>query len=47
MNPLVFNISKRILASILIFCIFIYVTVFICTIPSSYTVKKIDGKWTA
>ncbi|MDF2893156.1 MAG: binding-protein-dependent transport system inner rane component, partial [Clostridia bacterium] len=33
--------------SILIFCIFIYVTVFICTIPSSYTVKKIDGKWTA
>ncbi|HYE10464.1 MAG TPA: ABC transporter permease [Patescibacteria group bacterium] len=47
MNPLVFNTLKRILASILIFCIFIYITVFICTIPRSYTVKKIDGKWTA
>lgn len=47
MNPLVFSISKRILASILIFCIFIYATVFIVSIPSDYTVRKVDGKWTA
>lgn len=47
MNPLVLNISKKVLASILIFCIFIYATVFIITIPKSYTVKKVDGKWTA
>ena len=46
MNPLFFNISKRILASVLILCIFIYVTVFINTIPRSYTVKKVDGNWT-
>lgn len=47
MNPLVLNIAKKIIASILIFCIFIYATVFICTFPANYTVKKIDGKWTA
>ena len=47
MNPLIYNISKRVLATILIFCIFIYATVFICTFPSNYTVKKVDGKWTA
>ena len=47
MNPLIFSITKRVLASILIFCIFIYATVFICSIPASYTVKKVDGKWTA
>ncbi|MDF2590842.1 MAG: binding-protein-dependent transport system inner rane component [Clostridia bacterium] len=47
MNPLIYSISKKILATILIFCIFIYATVFICLVPSSYTVKKVDGKWTA
>ena len=47
MNPLFFNFLKRFLASILIFSIFIYITVFICSIPKNYTVKKVDGKWTA
>ena len=46
MNPLFFNISKKIAASILLFCIFIYVTVFICTFPQNYTVKQVNGKWT-
>lgn len=47
MNPLTFNILKRILASVLIFCIFIYVTVFICVFPKNYTIKQVDGKWTS
>lgn len=47
MNPMVFSITKKVLASILIFCIFIYATIFICSIPTNYTVKKVDGKWTA
>ena len=47
MNPIIFSIAKRVLGSILIFCIFIYATVFICSFPNSYTVKKVDGKWTA
>jgi ABC-type dipeptide/oligopeptide/nickel transport system permease component len=47
MNPLVFNIVKRVLASILIFCVFIYVTVFISVVPKNYTIKQVDGKWMA
>lgn len=47
MSPLTFNIIKRVLASVLIFCIFVYVTVFICVIPKNYTIKKVDGKWTS
>jgi ABC-type dipeptide/oligopeptide/nickel transport system permease component len=47
MNPLFLNISKKVLATVLLFCIFIYVTVFICTVPKNYTIKQIDGKWTA
>lgn len=47
MNPLFFNISKRVLATLLLFCVFIYVTVFICTVPKNYTIKQVDGKWTA
>jgi ABC-type dipeptide/oligopeptide/nickel transport system permease component len=47
MNPLFLNISKKVLATILLFSVFLYVTVFICTIPKSYTVKQVDGKWTA
>lgn len=46
MNPMIFSIIKKILASVLIFCIFIYATIFICSIPTSFTVKKVDGKWT-
>jgi oligopeptide transport system permease protein len=47
MNPLIYNIAKKSLATLLIFSIFIYATVFISVFPSNYTVKKIDGKWTA
>ncbi len=47
MNPLVKNVLKRVVTTIIIFCVFIYVTVFICVIPKDYTIKQIDGKWTA
>lgn len=47
MNPVAFNILKRVLASLLIFCIFLYVTVFICVVPKNYTIKQVDGKWTS
>lgn len=47
MNPLVVNILKKVIVTILIFSVFIYITVFICVIPKSYTIKQVDGKWTA
>jgi ABC-type dipeptide/oligopeptide/nickel transport system permease component len=47
MSKLFIDISKKSIATILIFCIFIYATVFICTIPRNYTIKNFDGKWTA
>lgn len=47
MNPIFFKLSKRVLGSLLIFFVFMYVTMFIFTIPSSYTFKEVDGKWTA
>lgn len=47
MNPLVINILKKVIATVLIFSVFIYVTVFICVIPKNYTIKQVDGKWTA
>lgn len=47
MNPLLLNILKKVCATILIFCVFIYVTVFICSVPSNYTMKKVDGQWVA
>lgn len=47
MSPLAFNILKKVLSSVLIFCIFVYVTVFISVIPKNYTIKEVDGKWTS
>ncbi|MDF2675283.1 MAG: binding-protein-dependent transport system inner rane component [Clostridiales bacterium] len=47
MSKLFIDISKKAIATILIFCIFIYATVFICTIPRNYTIKNVEGKWTA
>ncbi|OGO76595.1 MAG: hypothetical protein A2Y23_05355 [Clostridiales bacterium GWB2_37_7] len=47
MNPLIINASKKALSIILLFCIFIYITVFISTVPKNFTIKQVDGKWTA
>ncbi|MDF2521335.1 MAG: binding-protein-dependent transport system inner rane component [Clostridia bacterium] len=46
MNPVILNILKRVFSTILIFFIFIYVTVFITVIPKDFTIKKVDDKWT-
>lgn len=38
--------SKKLVSSFLIFLIFVYVTVFLCTIPRNFTIKFEDGKAT-
>lgn len=47
MRPLFLKIIKKAVVSILILCVFIYATVFICIIPKNYTIKQVDGKWKA
>lgn len=39
--------AKRVLASLVVFIVFVYASVFICKIPGDYTIKKVDGHWTA
>ena len=39
-------VSKRILLSVIVFLIFVYLTVLLCSIPSSYTISFDDGKMT-
>lgn len=38
--------SRKLLLSVLIFLLFVYVTVFLCTIPSDFTISFEDGKLT-
>jgi len=38
--------SKKVLLSVLIFSVFVYITVFLCSIPRSYTISIEDGKVT-
>ena len=38
--------SRKLLSAFLIFLIFVYITVFICTIPRNYTIKFENGKAT-
>lgn len=47
MKKIILKLSKKLLSTLLIFFVFMYVSVFICTLPSNYTYKKVDGKWVA
>lgn len=47
MRQALLKYSKKILSTILIFLVFMYVSVFICSLPGNYTYKNVNGKWVA
>ena len=47
MRPVLLKLSKKTLSTVLVFLVFMYVSVFISSIPYNYTIKNVDGKWIA
>lgn len=37
---------KKLVSSVIIFLLFIYISIFICKLPGDYTIKRVDGQWT-
>lgn len=47
MNKAHTRIFKKVLSSLLLFLLFIYFTVLICTLPRSFTIKTVEGQMTS